>query len=128
MQAVILVGGRGERLAPYTSIIPKPLMPIGELPLLEIIIRQLHGAGFRRVTLALGHFRDYFKSFLAQRHSLQALLAIDYVEETTPLGTAGALATIPDLADLFLVMNGDILTTLDYQGFFSVPSAVATNR
>jgi NDP-sugar pyrophosphorylase family protein len=90
-------------------------MPVGEVPLLEIVCRQLATAGFRHVTLALSYMSDYFRTFLAQRRTLRQLIAIDCIEEEAPLGTAGALAHIPDLPDTFLVMNGDILTTLDYR-------------
>jgi NDP-sugar pyrophosphorylase family protein len=115
MRAVILAGGRGTRLAPYTTVIPKPLLPVGDRPILEIICRQLARAGFSRITLSLGYMSDYFKTFLAQNRSLRRIIAIDFVEEEVPTGTAGSLASIPDLAGTFLVMNGDILTTLDYR-------------
>jgi NDP-sugar pyrophosphorylase family protein len=115
MRAVILAGGRGTRLAPYTTVIPKPLLPVGDKPILEIVCRQLAQAGFTRITLSLGYMSDYFKIFLAQRQSLRRIIDIDYVEEEHPTGTAGSLACVPGLDDTFLVMNGDILTTLDYR-------------
>jgi NDP-sugar pyrophosphorylase family protein len=115
MRAVILAGGRGTRLAPYTTVIPKPLLPVGDRPILEIICRQLARAGFTRITLSLGYMSDYFKTFLVQHRSLRRIIAIDHVEEEVPTGTAGSLASIPDLTGTFLVMNGDILTTLDYR-------------
>jgi NDP-mannose synthase len=115
MRAVILAGGRGTRLAPYTHIIPKPLLPIGDKPILETVCRQLAHAGFTHITLSLGHMSLYFKTFLAQHVTLKRLIEIDYIEETTPTGTAGSLACIPDLTSTFLVMNGDILTNLDYR-------------
>jgi NDP-sugar pyrophosphorylase family protein len=114
MRAVILAGGRGARLAPYTTVIPKPLLPVGEKPILEIICRQLAQAGFTRVSLSLGYMSDYFKTFLAQQRALRRLISIDFVEETEPTGTAGSLASIPDLNGDFLVMNGDVLTNLNY--------------
>jgi NDP-sugar pyrophosphorylase family protein len=114
MRAVILAGGRGTRLAPYTSVIPKPLLPVGERPILEIVLQQLAHAGFTRVTLSLGYMSQYFKIFLAQHAWLRRLVDIDYVEETAPSGTAGSLASVPGLEGTFLVMNGDILTNLDY--------------
>jgi NDP-mannose synthase len=114
MRAVILAGGRGTRLAPYTTVIPKPLLPLGERPILDLILHQLASAGFTRVTLTLGYMSDYFKVFLAQRPELKRLIDIDFIEETEPTGTAGSLAEVPDLDEPFLVMNGDILTDLDY--------------
>lgn len=114
MRAVILAGGRGARLAPYTTVIPKPLLPVGDTPILEIIFRQLAQAGFTHITLSLGYMSDYFKTFLAQRQALRRLIQIDFVEETEPTGTAGSLACVPGLTGAFLVMNGDVLTNLDY--------------
>lgn len=114
MRAVILAGGRGARLAPYTTVIPKPLLPVGDKPILEIICRQLAAAGFTHLTLSLGYMSVYFRTFLAQHRSLQSLLKIDFIEEEEPTGTAGSLARVPDLEGTFLVMNGDILTDLDY--------------
>ena len=92
MRAVILAGGRGARLAPVTTVIPKPLLPVGNKPILEIVCRQLARAGFTRITLALGHLSDYFKAFLAQRRALRRLVKIDFVEEDSPTGTADSLA------------------------------------
>jgi len=115
MRAVILAGGRGTRLAPYTTVIPKPLLPVGDKPILEIIFRQLAAAGFDHVTLSLGYMSVYFRTFLAQHRSLHRLLKIDFVEEEEPTGTAGSLASVPGLDGTFLVMNGDILTDLDYR-------------
>ncbi len=114
MRAVILAGGRGARLAPYTTVIPKPLLPVGDKPILEIICRQLAAAGFTHLTLSLGYMSVYFRTFLAQHRSLQALMKIDFIEEEEPTGTAGSLAMVPGLKGTFLVMNGDILTDLDY--------------
>ncbi len=114
MRAVILAGGRGSRLAPFTSVVPKPLLPVGDTPILEIIIRQLAHAGFDHITLTLGYMSTYFHAFVAQHRSLGRLARIDFVEEEKPTGTAGSLASVPGLRGTFLVMNGDILTTLDY--------------
>ncbi len=115
MRAIILAGGRGTRLAPYTTVIPKPLLPVGDIPILEVILRQLAHAGFDHATLALGYMREYFAAFLAQHKSLHQLLEIDMVYEEHPTGTAGSLARIEGLNETFLVMNGDILSDLDYR-------------
>jgi len=114
MRVVILAGGRGARLAPYTSVIPKPLLPVGNRPILEIIFHQLAEAGFTHATLSLGYMSSYFKTFLTEHRSLRTLLKIDFVEENEPTGTAGSLAMVFGLRGSFLVMNGDIFTDLDY--------------
>lgn len=119
MRAVILAGGRGSRLAPFTSVIPKPLLPVGDTPILEIIIRQLAAAGFDHITLTLGYMSTYFHAFVAQHRSLSRLARIDFVEEEKPTGTAGSLASVPGLRGTFLVMNGDILTSLDYRALLA---------
>lgn len=111
-RAVILAGGPGTRLRPYTIVIPKPLMPIGDMPILEIVVRQLARAGFRRVTIATGYLAELIEAFFGDgsRHGIE----IDYFREHEPLGTVGALSMIESLDDDFLVMNGDVLTDLDY--------------
>jgi NDP-sugar pyrophosphorylase family protein len=114
VKAIILAGGKGTRLAPYTTVFPKPLMPIDGMPILEVIVKQL------------AHFRIRDLMFTVSRQSEPLLSAyfgngsqygvrILYSKEERPLGTAGPLSLIPDLPDTFLVMNGDILTTLNYQ-------------
>lgn len=115
MRAVLLAGGRGTRLAPYTTVFPKPLVPVGDIPIIEIILRQLQAQGITRVTLAVGYLAELIKAYLEQRSDVFPSLTIDYVSERTPTGTAGALGSIPDLADepFFLVMNGDVLSTID---------------
>ena len=115
-RAVILAGGLGTRLRPYTVVLPKPLMPVGEYPILEIVIRKLRSHGFRRVTLAVNHQAELIRAFFGdgQRWDIQ----IDYSLEDMPLGTVGPLALIPDLPDNFLLMNGDILTDLDLRAFY----------
>ena len=118
MQAVILAGGKGTRLRPYTTVIPKPLMPVGDMPILEIILRQLRSAGVEQVILACGYMSQMFRAFFQDGARLG--LHIDYSLEDKPLGTAGPLALALDrLEDDFLVMNGDLLTTLDYRGLFA---------
>jgi NDP-sugar pyrophosphorylase family protein len=112
MRAVILAGGKGTRLAPYTVAFPKPLMPVGDLPILEIVVRQLRHYGFRRITMAVGHLAELIQTFFGDGSKFG--LTIDYSREERPLGTAGPLHLIPDLDETFLVMNGDLLTDLNY--------------
>lgn len=112
MRAVILAGGRGTRLAPYTAILPKPLMPIGDMPILEIVVRQLARHNFDRLTLAVGYLAELLMAYCGSGEKFG--VKIDYSREEQPLGTAGPIALVPDLNDTFLVMNGDLLTTLDY--------------
>jgi NDP-sugar pyrophosphorylase family protein len=113
MKAVILAGGKGTRLAPFTTVLPKPLLPLGEVPIVEIILRQLRRHGVTDVTLACGYLSELIRTYLDNSRISQEL-RISYHWEDEPLGTAGALAGIPGLDEPFLVMNGDILTTLDY--------------
>ena len=113
MRAVILAGGLGTRLRPYTTIIPKPLVPIGERPVLEHIIRSLHRDGVREVDLCVSHLGQLIQLYLSQSE-LPEDLDVRFHRESEPLGTAGALKVVPDLDGTFIAMNGDILTTLDY--------------
>ena len=117
MQAVILAGGKGTRLAPYTTVFPKPLMPIGEMPILEIVIRQLKKHGFTKIVLAVGHLAGLIEAYFGDGSKWG--VEITYSREDEPLGTAGPLALIDDLAENFLVMNGDLLTNIDYSGLMS---------
>lgn len=112
MKAVILAGGRGRRLAPYTTILPKPLMPIGDLPIIEIVVRQLKHAGFDEITLAVGYLAELLMVYLGDGDKFGVQIA--YSREEKPLGTAGPLSLVQGLDTPFLVMNGDLLTTLDY--------------
>ncbi|GGY99514.1 nucleotidyltransferase family protein [Streptomyces poonensis] len=114
MHAVILAGGKGVRLRPYTTALPKPLVPIGDQhAILEIVLRQLATAGFTRCTLAIGHLGQIIRAYVGD--GSQWGLHVDYVTEDSPLGTMGPLLTMRDrLPESFLVMNGDILTDLDY--------------
>lgn len=114
-RAVILAGGKGTRLRPYTVVLPKPLMPIGEYPILEVIIRQLARDGFNHITLAVNHQAEIIKAFF--QNGERWGITIDYSLEDQPLGTMGPLRLIKNLPEHFLVMNGDILTDLDYRLF-----------
>jgi NDP-mannose synthase len=114
-RAVVLAGGRGTRLAPYTVVFPKPLMPLGDTPVLEIVLRQLRASGFTDVTLAVGHLAELIEAYFGDGSRFGVQLA--YSREDAPLGTAGPLALIDGLTEPFLVMNGDVLSTLDYGGF-----------
>lgn len=111
---VILAGGKGVRLLPFTASFPKPLVPLGNKPILEILLLQLIGQNFTRVTLSLGHLSDLIRAFISSHRTIPRKLMIDFVEEQKASGTAGSLANISGLDDTFLVMNGDILTNLDF--------------
>ena len=116
MQAVILAGGKGTRLRPYTTCIPKPLVPIGEIPILEVVLRQLKYYGFTEVVIAVNHLAELIMAFFGKGEKLG--LNIRYSIENEPLGTAAPLKLIQNLEDTFLVMNGDVLTNLDFGKFF----------
>ena len=107
-RAVILAGGLGTRLRPYTTILPKPLMPVGDRPILDIVIRQLARARFERVTIATGYLAELIEAFFGDGSRYG--IPIDYFREHEPLGTVGALALIDGLGDEdLLVMNGDLV-------------------
>lgn len=114
MKAIILAGGKGTRLAPYTAVFPKPLMPVDGIPILEVIVKQLAHFRIEEITLTVSQQSEpllsaYFGD--GRKYGVN----ISYSQEGKPLGTAGPLSLIPDLPKTFLVMNGDILTTLNYQ-------------
>ena len=112
---MVLAGGLGTRLQSYTTVLPKPLMPVGDRPVLDIVIRQLRRHGFERVTIATGHLAELIEVFFGDGSRFG--VEIDYFRETSPLGTVGSLASIEGLDDDFLVMNGDVLTDMDYAAF-----------
>ena len=111
-RAVVLAGGRGTRLAPYTTVLPKPLMPLGDMPILEILLRRLARAGIRDVTLAVGHLAALLEAYFGDGSRFG--VSLDYSYEDEPAGTAGPLALVEGLDETFLVMNGDLLTTIDF--------------
>ena len=118
MQALILAGGRGTRLRPYTAVLPKPLMPVGDHPILEVILRQLRKAGVGEVILAVGYMGQLFQALFedGERYGLKILYSL----EKKSLGTAGPIALVLDrLEEDFLVLNGDLLTTLDFSRIFA---------
>lgn len=112
-RAVVLAGGRGTRLAPYTTVLPKPLMPVGDMPILEILVRQLRRAGISRITLAVGHLAALLEAYFGD--GARFGVSLDYSYEDEPAGTAGPLALVDGLDQTFLVMNGDLLTTIDFE-------------
>ena len=121
-RAVILAGGRGSRLEPYTTVLPKPLMPIGDRAILDVVVRQLHNHGFDHVTMAVGYLGHLIEAVFGDGEAFE--VEIEYHREEEPLGTAGAFATIDGLGDdHFLAMNGDILTSMDYGAFFEAHRA-----
>jgi NDP-sugar pyrophosphorylase family protein len=134
MHVVIMAGGKGVRLRPYTSVLPKPLVPIGEsYAILEIILHQLAARGFEQVTLAINHLGSLIRAFVGDGSRFG--LRVDYLEEGAPLSTIGPLFGMRNrLPEHFLVMNGDVLTDLDYADLLAVharsgaPLTVATYR
>lgn len=115
MMAVIMAGGKGTRLKPFTMTIPKPLLPLGDIPILEIVLKQLVQLGVTKVVIALGHMASIFKISIGNGERFG--IDIEYVIENEPLGTAGALRLINNLDENFIVMNGDLLTNFNFHGF-----------
>jgi NDP-sugar pyrophosphorylase family protein len=115
-KAVILAGGKGSRLGPYTTVLPKPLLPIGDRAILDVVVRQLRRDGFTDLTFAVGHLAHLIQAVFGEGSAHGVKIA--YHHEREPLGTAGPLATIDGLDETFLLMNGDVLTTLDYDALF----------
>jgi len=114
VRAVILAGGKGVRLHPFTVNFPKPLVPLGDTPIIEVLIRRLIRSGITDITLTLGHLSELIKAYFQHRRTLTQKINLHFVEEEKPTGTAGSLSLVPGLADTFLVMNGDLLTDLDF--------------
>ena len=115
-QAVILAGGKGTRLRPFTTTLPKPLVPVGDLPILEVVLRQLKHHGFRDIVISVGHLAELIEAYCGDGRRWG--LKIRYARESRPLSTAGALKLIRGLAPDFLTINGDLLTTLDYRALY----------
>jgi len=127
MKAIVLAGGKGARLVPYTTILPKPLMPIGDMPILEVMLLQMKNAGIKEVVLTVGHLSELLRSFF--KDGSQLGIDITYSYEDFPLGTAGPIALVDGIDETFLVSNGDVLTTLDLHDlieFHREQKAIAT--
>lgn len=119
MRAIIMAGGKGTRLRPYTTLIPKPLVPIGgDKSILEIVINQLVEHGFNHITMAINHLSHLIMAYFGDGSRWN--IKIDYSLEDKPLSTMGPLTLIDNLPENFLVMNGDILCNLNYQDFFNI--------
>ena len=118
MRAVILAGGKGTRLGPFTTILPKPLLPIGDRAILELLVEQLRVHGFTRLTLAVGYLSHLIEAVFGDGSAYG--VSIDYHHEDEPLGTAGALAGVRGLDEPFLMLNGDVITTLDFAELVAV--------
>ena len=111
-QAIIMAGGKGTRLYPYSATFPKPLMPLDDVPILELLLRRLRSAGVTDVVLAVNHLKDLILAYFGDGSKFD--LRIRYSSEDQPLGTAGGIAAVLDECDdTFFLMNGDLLTTLN---------------
>ena len=119
MRAIILAGGRGTRLRPFTASFPKPLVPLGDTPVVELLIRSLLRHGIYDVTLSLGYLAELVQAYFHHRQRLLTKLNLTYVVEEAPSGTAGSLALVEGLNDTFLVLNGDLLTDLNFNNLIS---------
>jgi NDP-sugar pyrophosphorylase family protein len=119
MKAVILAGGKGTRLLPYTTVFPKPMIPLGQKPILDIIIRQLSYYGFCDIILSVGYLAELIQAYFQNGNSQFPNIKFTYIKEREPTGTAGSLRLISGLDDTFLVMNGDVLTSMDYSKFIA---------
>jgi NDP-sugar pyrophosphorylase family protein len=119
LRAIILAGGKGTRLRPFTVNFPKPLMPLGDTPVIEVLIKRLVAYGITDITLTLGHLAELIKAYFHTHNQLGSQVHLSYVEEREPTGTAGSLASVTNLNDTFLAMNGDLLTDLDFDALVS---------
>jgi len=116
-QAIILAGGQGSRMKPYTSVLPKPLLPVGEIPIAEIIIRQLSAQNIKNIVISVGHLGGLIEAYFGNGKALG--VTIKYLREKKPLGTAGAIKLLKSMDDNCLVMNGDILTDVSVKELMS---------
>ena len=114
LKAIILAGGKGTRLRPFTASFPKPLVPLGDTPVVEVLIKRLIEFGITDVTMTLGHLAELMRAYFMQRQELTSKLNLNFVIEHTPTGTAGSVSLVDNLNDTFLVMNGDLLTDLNF--------------
>ena len=119
MHAVIMAGGRGTRLAPYTTVLPKPLMPLGDRPILDVLLRQLVRDGVQAITISVSPLSGLIESWV--RHHGDYGVPLDFVYEDEPLGTAGALRNVRRPDSTFLALNGDVRTTLDVRDLGAQP-------
>lgn len=111
-----MTGGKGTRMTPYTKVLPKGLLPIGKQPILEIIVKQLRYYGFQQITMACGYLAPLIQTYFGDGSTLK--VSITYQVEDKPLGTVGPLKNLKHLTHPFLVINCDILTTLDFKTFW----------
>jgi len=116
-QAIILAGGKGRRLYPYTTSLPKPLMPIGDEPILEVVVKQLRANGFRHIIMAVGHLAGLIQAYFKDGRKFG--VKIEYSFEDKPLGTAGPIRLARNLDENFLVLNGDLVTDIDFREMFN---------
>ena len=132
MQALVLAGGKGTRLAPFTISFPKPLVPVGDRPIMHHLIERLRDAGFLDIVLSVNHLASLIEAYFGDGSTFG--VRIRYTREERPLGTAGPLGVTADLADHFLVMNGDLLTDVDFAALYgthrtgSAPATIVTYR
>lgn len=112
MRAILLAGGKGTRLQPFTAVFPKPLVPLDDVPVIELLVQQLAAHGMTELTVVTGHLAELIQAFLGDGSRLG--VRIDYFKEQKPLDTAGCLGLVDPGREPFLVMNGDLLTTLDF--------------
>lgn len=120
--AVVLAGGMGARLKPFTAVIPKPLVPIGDVSIVEVVLQQLAWHGFQQVHMSIGHLGHLIEAVVGDgsRYGLR----VDYIREPSPLGTVGPLHLLADrLPERFVVLNGDVLTDLDFRAVYDSAAA-----
>jgi NDP-sugar pyrophosphorylase family protein len=119
MRAAVLAGGLGTRLHPYTTVLPKPLVPVGDRPILELIFHWLARSGVTEADVCIGHLGELIQTYFSQAQTIPDGLEVRWQWEPEPLGTAGALRSIPTLSETLLVVNGDVVTDLDPAGMLA---------